>query len=64
MTVKQLITKLMDFPLDSPVVVANDVEHLDDWGDKVKGYMFAIKDVDMFGSVTEIVFDDYREENK
>ena len=61
MTVRELINKLLDRPMDEEVLLCYDKEHIDEHGDICHGYAFridAVKD-------SEIMFTDWRDkENK
>ena len=61
MKVKELITQLMDMPMDADVLVSLDDPHKDDSGNLVMGYMFDIDRIREFNSSTvEITFTDWR----
>lgn len=57
MTVKELITKLLDSPMNEEVLLCYDKEHIDEFGEKCGGYGFNIDDVQ--GS--KIMFTDWRD---
>lgn len=57
MTVKELITKLLDSPMDEEVLLCYDKEHIDERGEKCSGYCFNIDDV----RNGEIIFTDWRD---
>lgn len=61
MTVRELIKTLMDYNLDTEIVIATDKEYIDDRGRECKGKMFEIKGIDTFGICIEILFDDWRD---
>ena len=58
MTVKELITKLLDAPLDKEVLLVYEKECIDEYGEKCSGYCFNIDDV----RNGEIMFTDWRDE--
>lgn len=58
MTVKELINKLLEAPMDNEVYLSYDKEHVDEYGEKCSGYMFNIDGVRKNG---EIVFTDWRD---
>lgn len=64
MTVRELITELLNYNLDSEIVVATDKKYINELGHECKGRMFGIKDTDTFGSCVEILFDDWRDDNE
>lgn len=64
MTVRELITELLNYNLDSEIVVATDKEYVNKLGHECKGHMFGIKDIDTFGYCVEILFDDWRDDNE
>lgn len=57
MTVKELITKLLDRPMDDEVMLCYDKVHTDEFGEVVQGYGFRIDSV--IGS--DIMFTDWRD---
>lgn len=57
MTVKELINKLLDEPMDNEVSLCYEKEHLDEYGEKCSGYTFNIDDV----RNGEIIFTDWRD---
>ena len=57
MTVKELITKLLDSPMNEDVLLCYDKEHIDELGEKCIGYVFNIDDV----RGKEIMFTDWRD---
>lgn len=57
MTVKELITKLLDRPMDDEVLLCYDKEHIDSHGEFCNGYVFHIDDV----MCSEIMFTDWRD---
>lgn len=58
MTVKELINKLLEAPMDNEVYLCYDKEHVDEYGEKCSGYCFNIDDVMKNG---DIVFTDWRD---
>lgn len=60
MTVKQLITRLLDEPMDAEVQVQYPKEHEDEYG-TTKGYLFEIDSVEHWGKMFLINFTDWRE---
>lgn len=58
MTVRELINKLLDRPMDDEVLLCYDKEHIDERGEKCDGYGFHIDDV----KESEIMFTDWRDE--
>lgn len=59
-TVKSLITTLLDFPMDYNVHVGNNDVHEDPEHGTVKGYMFDISNITVGGGSVTIEFDDWR----
>jgi hypothetical protein len=57
MTVKELITKLLDRPMKDEVLLCYNKEHIDDYGNTCIGYAFNVDDVQ--GS--NIMFTDWRD---
>lgn len=57
MTVRELITKLLDEPMDNEVSLLYEKEHIDERGEKCTGYWFSIDDV----RNGEIIFTDWRD---
>ena len=57
MTVKELINKLLDEPMDKEVLLVYEKEHIDEYGEKCSGYSFNIDDV----RKGEIMFTDWRD---
>lgn len=64
MTVKELITKLLEEDMNTEVRLALDEKEIDEYGEEVNGYLFNIDEVRHWGYVAELVFTDYRKENK
>ena len=60
MTVKDLITELLEFPMDANVLLSIKQEHETGYG-KAEGYSFSIDKLDRFGGFVEIVFTDWRD---
>ena len=62
MKVKELITNLLEFDMNSDVKLA---VHTLTGGNYLSGYWFDIKGFDTFGTnTTEIVFEDWREDDE
>lgn len=57
MTVRELINKLLDRPMDDEVLLYYDKEHIDERGEKCSGYVFHIDDV----KKSDIMFTDWRD---
>ena len=57
MTVRELINKLLDRPMDNDVMLCYNKEHLDKYGDIVHGYAFHIDGVEK----DDIIFTDWRD---
>jgi hypothetical protein len=57
MTVKELITELLDKPMDDEVLLCYDKVHTDEFGDVVKSYGFRIDSV----RDSRIMFTDWRD---
>mgnify|MGYP003295481430 CR=1 FL=1 len=57
MTVRELINKLLDRPMDDEVLLCYDKEHIDEHGEKCSGYVFHIDDV----KESDIMFTDWRD---
>ena len=57
MTVKELITKLLDRPMDDEVMLCYDKVHTDEYGDVIQGYGFHIDSV----RDSDIMFTDWRD---
>lgn len=60
MTVRELINKLLDKPMDEEVLLCYDKEHIDERGEKCSGYAFHIDDI----KGSEIKFTDWRDEKE
>lgn len=56
MTVKELISKLLEYDMQSEVVVGTDKEHYGADGKLFQGYLFDIINVDEFSKYVEIKF--------
>lgn len=63
MTVKELITELLEYDMNSEVRVAINKKHINKYGNEVDGYQFDIEKINDFGGITEIVFEDWRDED-
>ena len=59
MTVRELINKLLDRPMDEEVMLCYPKKHQDGFGGTCSGYGFHIDDVE--GS--DIIFTDWRDKN-
>lgn len=57
MTVRELINKLLDSPMEEEVFLCYYKAHIDEYGEKCSGYSFSIDDVDR----NEIRFTDWRD---
>ena len=57
MTVKELITKLLDRPMDDEVMLCYDKVHTDEFGEVVQGYGFRIDSI----RDSNIMFTDWRD---
>ena len=60
MTVRELINKLLDSPMDEEVMLCYNKEHIDERGEKCSRYAFHIDDVEE----GEIIFTDWRDERE
>lgn len=60
MTVKELINKLLDRPMDDEVLLCYEKEHKDEYGEKCRGYAFHIDDV----KESDIMFTDWRDKKE
>lgn len=60
MTVRELINKLLDRPMDDEVMLCYYKEHIDKYGEKCSGYCFGIDDV----KKSEIIFTDWRDKEE
>ena len=60
MTVRELINKLLDLPMDREVLLCGKKEFVDERGEKCNGYIFPIDDV-ING---EIMFTDWRDKKE
>ena len=61
MTVRELINKLLDIPMNHEISVCYDKEHIDKYGEKCSGYCFDIDDVRNCERKGEIMFTDWRD---
>lgn len=59
MTVKELITRLLDMPMSYDVILADNNIHTTEHG-KVNGYCFDIEHIKQKTGVVELQFDDWR----
>ena len=64
MKVRELIERLLDFPMDKDIQITIDEEHCDERGVKLSGYLFNIAKIDYGCGEVLIRFDDYRKEQK
>ena len=60
MTVKELINKLLDRPMDDEVLLCYNKKHIDSYGELCDGYVFHIDGVEC----SEIIFTDWRDKEK
>lgn len=60
MTVRELINKLLDEPMDNEVLLSYKKEFVDERGEKCSGYCFEIDDVRQ----GEIMFTDWRDKTE
>lgn len=60
MTVRELINKLLDEPMDKEVLLNYEKEFIDEQGEECSGYLFNIDDV----RNGEIMFIDWRDKTK
>lgn len=61
MTVKELIERLLDEPMNSEVMIHTPIKHIDRFGQEVNGYAFHIDDVERWSKYTTFLnFIDYR----
>lgn len=61
MTIKELITRLLDEPMDSEIVLHIAEEHTDSHVGKVEGYFFYIDKVERWtNNMTFLTFTDWR----
>lgn len=61
MTVKELITQLLEYDMNTKVNLAYNKEHDDGYDGNCSGYLFDIDDVDYWNGSVEITFTDWRE---
>lgn len=64
MTVKELISKLIDMPMNAEVRLVGVAPHIDEDGDICKGYYFHIDDIKQWPDSVEIEFKDWRANNE
>ena len=61
MTVKELITRLLDEPMDSEIMIHIHEKHEDEFGNEISGYAFEIDDVERWTKNTSFLnFTDWR----
>ena len=60
MTVKELITRLLDEPMDAEIYVGNRVKNIDERGGGYTRYMFEIDGVELCGEDCCIGFTNWR----
>lgn len=63
MTVRELITKLLDEEMNTEVRIALDDKHITKNGHEVSGYLFDIEQVRHWSGSAELVFVDYRKDD-
>lgn len=64
MTVKELITTLLNEPMDAEVKISYPKAHTDELGEMVSGYCFDIDYVDHWGGMAMLNFTDWRDKNE
>lgn len=62
MTVKDLISKLLEMPMDAEVFISDPTPHEDAHG-ICNGYYFGVDSVKQNSNIVEIEFTDWRNEN-
>jgi len=62
MKVRELINHLLDFDMDSEVVLFLNEPHIDEFDSKVLGYCFNINKFNKFAGNVELEFTDWRKE--
>ena len=60
MTVKELITMLLEEDMNTEVKLSINGDFLDEQGEKISGYLFDIDNVEHWGGLCCINFTDYR----
>lgn len=60
MTVKELISELLEMPMDAEVSIYDPTPHEDKYGRTCNGYCFGIDDVKQDSDVVKIKFTDWR----
>lgn len=63
MIVKDLISKLLEMPMDAEVFISDPTPHEDEHG-KCNGYCFGIDDVKQNSDVVELRFTDWRSQKE
>lgn len=61
MTVKELITALLEMPMNSEVKLQIEKDHIDEYGEKCTGWLFCIDEIEKDGYLTCINFTDWRD---
>ena len=64
MTVKELITRLLEEDMNNEVKIVLLEKHTDENGVESAGYHFNIDEVAHWNHMAELVFTDYRKENE
>lgn len=64
MTVKELITELLNYNMETEIYLVTKKFHIDEYGNDCNGYSFKIDKVDTFGPDVELLFTDYRDDNQ
>lgn len=62
MTVKDLISKLLEMPMDAEVFISDPTPHEDEHG-ICDGYYFGVDNVKQNSNIVEIEFTDWRKRN-
>lgn len=61
MTVKELITALLEMPMDNEVKLQIEKDHIDEYGEKCSGWLFCIDEIEKDGYLACINFTDWRD---
>lgn len=61
MNVKELITELLNYNMESEVYLVTNKFYIDEEGNGYNGYSFKIDKIDTFGSDVKLLFTDYRD---
>ena len=64
MTVRELIRELFKYDMDKEIFVATDKKSVNESGDILSGYRFDIDTIKTFADDVEIIFTDYRKDDK